>query len=224
MVKSWCALGVLVFVYVNNFVVVASLPEVLCQIHNQIVAPSLECLGWVWETTKGMWEPSQLVEVMGLLLNLHQGCVLIPEVKLWRTEPQVQVYLHEAYALVGGQHDQWDQLVVVSPAAASDLQWVAMNLCQIQGALMWWLSRVAMVFSDTVQTMGWGAFLLETSDQVWGGHLACEQAQPIHLLEMRAVLHRLVSFAHLLQGQQVECWTNNMTALAYVVNGRDLIM
>ncbi len=42
--------------------------------------------------------------------------------------PQVQVYLHEAYALVGGQCHRWDQPLVILPAVAHNLQWVTENL------------------------------------------------------------------------------------------------
>jgi hypothetical protein len=86
MVKSWRVLGVLVFVFVDDFAVVASSPEALRQIRDTIISPSLAELGWVRETSKGQWEPSQRVEVMGLLLDLQEGLVSIPEPKLIRAE------------------------------------------------------------------------------------------------------------------------------------------
>jgi len=82
MVKLWCALGVLVFVYIDDFAVVASLPAELKRICDTIISPSLAQLGWIHETSKGQWEPLQLVEVMGLLLDLWLGCISILEAKL----------------------------------------------------------------------------------------------------------------------------------------------
>jgi hypothetical protein len=158
MVQSWHAHGVLVFVYINNFAVVASSLEELCWICDQVVELSLAWLGWVCETTKGQWEPTQVVEVMGLLLDLRQGCVFVPELKLLWVEticwvcagdcmtwwslaaivgfvmalkcaaPLVQVYLRAAYALVGGQRYQWDRIVVISLEVVEDLQWIVANL------------------------------------------------------------------------------------------------
>jgi hypothetical protein len=138
---------------------------------------------------------------------------------LKRAAPQVQLYLREAYALLGGQHDQWDKVVVIPRAVALDLNWVADNLRRIHGAAMWRPSRVAVVLTDAAQSVGWGAYLPETGNVARGGHSADEKRQPIHLLEMRAILHGLSSFAHLLQGRQVECRTDNTTALACLVNG-----
>jgi len=80
MVKLWCALGVLVFVYIDDFAVVASLPAELQRICDMIISPSLA--SWICKTSKGQWEPLQLVEVMGLLLDLWLGCISILEAKL----------------------------------------------------------------------------------------------------------------------------------------------
>jgi uncharacterized protein YqgC (DUF456 family) len=91
---------------------------------------------------------------------------------LKRAAPQVQLYLHEAYALLGGQHDQWDKVVVIPRAVVLNLNWVADNLRQIHGAAMWRPSHMAVVLTDAAQSVGWGAYLPETGNVAWGGHSA----------------------------------------------------
>ena len=44
--------------------------------------PTLQWLGWVHEETKGQWEPSQVVEVLSLVLDLERGTMHIPEPKI----------------------------------------------------------------------------------------------------------------------------------------------
>jgi hypothetical protein len=44
--------------------------------------PNLEQLGWVHKESKGQWDPSQVVKVLGLILNLVQGTIWIPKSKL----------------------------------------------------------------------------------------------------------------------------------------------
>jgi hypothetical protein len=51
-----------------------------------IISPLLAKLGWVCKTSKGQWEPSQQVEVKGLLLDFWQGRISVPEPKLARVE------------------------------------------------------------------------------------------------------------------------------------------
>jgi hypothetical protein len=46
-------------------------------------------------------------------------------------------YLHEAYALLGRQHNQWDKVLVIPRVVALDLNWVANNLWRIHSAAMW---------------------------------------------------------------------------------------
>ncbi len=49
----------------------ASSPEELQWIQDMVITPSLKHLSWVYKPTKGQWEPSQQVEVLGLLFNLQ---------------------------------------------------------------------------------------------------------------------------------------------------------
>jgi len=132
---------------------------------------------------------------------------------------QVQLYLRDAYTLLGGQRDQWDRIVVIPCAVVLNLNWVADNLQWIHGAVMWRPSRVAVMLTDTAQSVGWGAYLPETGNVAHSSHSASKKRQPIHLLEMQAILHSLSSFTHLLHGHQVECCMDNKTALACLVNG-----
>ncbi len=101
--------------------------------------------------------------------------------------------------------------MVILVEVAEDLLWITANLQRIKGAPMWWPSQVAVVLTNTAQTMGWGTFL--------GGHSYSKHAQLIHLLELHAMLHGLALFVPLLRGQEVECQMDNTTMLVYLVNG-----
>lgn len=81
-VKIWRRKGILVMVYVDDFVVLAASRELLLQIRDQEIAPLLDKLGWHREPSKGMWEPTQVADVLGLTADLLQGCWFIPKRKV----------------------------------------------------------------------------------------------------------------------------------------------
>jgi hypothetical protein len=144
MIQWWRAQGILVFSYIDDFCMVAAMHKELITIRDQVIAPTLHLLGWVHEETKGQWEPSQVVEVLGLVLNLCLGTVHIPKAKIlhaiktcqmqvgqWLTQrelaritgfitslaraaPQVQLYLRSTFAAMGNPQCEWDEEVSVT--------------------------------------------------------------------------------------------------------------
>jgi hypothetical protein len=102
-----------------------------------------------------------------------------------------------------------------------DLAWIAANICQVEGALLWWPSRVAVITSDAMAMRGWGAFFQEMTLTAREAHSDQKKQEPIHVLELRAVLHGLESFTPYLSSHQEECRTNNTVALAYLANGSE---
>jgi hypothetical protein len=256
MVCWWRSQGILVFSYINNFCVVVVTCNKLILICNWVIMPTLAQLGWVHKETKGQWELVQVVEVLGLLLDLCQGKILIPEWKIlcaiascqlqlgqWLTcwalagvvgfltslmcvAPLIQLYLCLLYAILGCACSKWDEEVVVSALMVEDLSWIVAYLCQVQGAPLWRPSQVVVVMSNVALTWGWGRYIAELDLTVRGLHTAAKMVEPIHLLELWAVLWMLASFVEHLCSQQVECWTNNTVALAYLANssGWDPIM
>jgi hypothetical protein len=73
MVVFWRQHRVIVMSYIDDFVVLGWSKEQVLWLQDQFIALLLLWLGWVCEPTKGVWELTQVAEVLGLTVNLRDG-------------------------------------------------------------------------------------------------------------------------------------------------------
>jgi hypothetical protein len=59
--------------YIDDFMVMACMKEEACYVHDKFISLMLDVLGWLWEETKGKWEPTQVAKVLGLVVDLKRG-------------------------------------------------------------------------------------------------------------------------------------------------------
>lgn len=81
-IKRWRRLGIFVVAYLDDFVVLARTKEDLIRIRDQIIAPDLVNFGLIRAPQKGQWEPTQQLKVLGLILDLENGLVIVPQEKI----------------------------------------------------------------------------------------------------------------------------------------------
>ena len=74
--------GVIFAVYVDDFCLCAKTKELTLRIRDEIVVPLMEKMGWIRALDKGMWEPEQCWNFLGLRVDAVNGLVLIPQEKL----------------------------------------------------------------------------------------------------------------------------------------------
>ena len=93
-VKHWRKLGIAVLVYLDYFLVAANAKDILLQ-HRMIIEKDLETLGLVREKEKGSWEPTQIIQHLGLVIDTREGMIFIPEDKLNNLENQLKILIQE---------------------------------------------------------------------------------------------------------------------------------
>lgn len=93
MITFWHQQGVMCMAYIDDFMVLVLSKEELWLIRDQVIMPTLECLSWLREPTKGEWEPMQRAEVLGLIINLAGGRFEASLEKLCAIEAMVQEHL-----------------------------------------------------------------------------------------------------------------------------------
>lgn len=81
-IRKWRAQGIFVVAYLDDFIVLASSAEELLRIREEIIKPDLEGFGLVRAPGKGHWEPTQVIDILGLTLDLEGGWVKIPREKV----------------------------------------------------------------------------------------------------------------------------------------------
>jgi len=251
MLRHWRSLGVMVTAYIDDFTVVAATRDELLMVRDTIIVPTLERLGWIRETSKGQWEPAQSAEVLGFMVDLEEGRIYIPEAKLQNVEklcnqpvgktmtkkelaslvgtigslkraaPLIQLYLREAYTLIGRPRSAqgWRALVQLTQVVVSDLAWIGSHIRALHGAPLWRPSKVLVLKTDAAGTNGWGAYLQGMDAWARGAHTAEEAGWLIHQQELHAVLMGIKAFGTMLAGRMVECQVDSTVALTYIANG-----
>jgi len=81
-VNMWRRQGLLVTSYLDDFTLVAASAALAKSQRDRCIAPTLEKLGFIREETKGSWEPTTRVKVLGLLIDSIKCAVEIPEDKV----------------------------------------------------------------------------------------------------------------------------------------------
>jgi len=74
--------GLIVSSYLDDFFLTAPTRDILTRQRDEVVAPLMLELGLVRETSKGTWEPSQQVQILGLVVDSALGVVTIPAEKM----------------------------------------------------------------------------------------------------------------------------------------------
>jgi ribonuclease HI len=80
-VKHWRQMGIFVWVYLDDFILAAPTQAIALQWRN-VVEADMNRLGLAREPTKGQWEPTQRVQVLGLIIDTAKGTVEVPESKV----------------------------------------------------------------------------------------------------------------------------------------------
>lgn len=75
--KYWRQQGIRVVVYLDDFCIVAPTREEVIQ-HREFCEDSMIRLGLIREPTKGQWEPTQMLEFLGLLVDTAGNLIRIP--------------------------------------------------------------------------------------------------------------------------------------------------
>lgn len=81
MVNHWRKKGIRVMAYVDDFLVVERTKEDLLRTR-KVIEEDLKRLGWIRESSKGVWEPSQKIMFLGLELDSENKEVRIPVEKV----------------------------------------------------------------------------------------------------------------------------------------------
>ena len=247
MVRFWRSLGVRAWLYINDFLVVASNRNKALWLRNHVVRPTLNALGWVQEVTKGTWEPAQEVTVLGLRVNAAVGKFYIESEKLSKyvqlcqqTRKRKWVRRRELAAVAGKLQygikaapvvkvmlqplhrsitpGPWNGWVQLLPEAKRDLAWLACNLAKVNGSPLWRKGKVLRLVTDAAGKSTMG----------WGAQLAGVQARgdwtvqqmdwPIHLKELWAVLMGLRSFAQEITCKRVQLYTDSQVVAGIMQN------
>jgi hypothetical protein len=248
MITFWCWQGVMCMAYIDDFMVLALSKEELQWIRDQVITPTLKCLGWLREPTKGEWEPMQHAEVLGLIVDLAGGrfeasleklhtikAVVQEHLQLCHTKrqlvqlagsinaiskvaPILQLYLQSAYQVMGCGQRDWNQRKPLTVEAWQDLEWIATNVQLVNGAPLWQLSRVMTIKTDA-SGYSWGAWVPESSEKARGSFVGWEAEWPIHCKELQAVVLAIETFCPKFCNQWIKVASNNTTAVAYLHNG-----
>ena len=79
-VKKWRLQGLIIFIYIDDILLVGDSFIMVLENLNKIVS-DLELLGWLIQTEKSILIPTQKITFLGLLFDLENGKVCIPEDK-----------------------------------------------------------------------------------------------------------------------------------------------
>lgn len=82
MVRFWRSMGLLVVFYLDDFCLIAPTRELALLQRDTIIAPTLAKLGFLREESKGSWEPTTRVQVLGLIIDSVKTTVEIPQDKV----------------------------------------------------------------------------------------------------------------------------------------------
>lgn len=82
-VKSWRSKGLIILMYLDDITLIAATREEALRAR-AILEEIMEKLGLVREITKGHWEPTQRVEILGLIIDTVQGILEVPADKIQR--------------------------------------------------------------------------------------------------------------------------------------------
>lgn len=81
-VRKWRRSGILVVAYLDDFIVLARSAAELRHIRDKIIEPDLANFGLVRAPAKGHWEPTQVINILGLQIDFVGGLVKIPKDKI----------------------------------------------------------------------------------------------------------------------------------------------
>jgi len=81
LLKRWRALGILVVIYMDDFWVAAKSKEEALLIRDETIVPDIQSLGWVISLRKSHLEPTQEIEILGLVINSREMKFSIPSAK-----------------------------------------------------------------------------------------------------------------------------------------------
>lgn len=248
MVRVLRGKGVHLMVYIDDFCILAPTREELLRVRDLVIAPLLETLGWIQEPEKGCWEPTQVTEVLGLLVDLKEGRFIIPERKviaiqrLLRKKMGMGCCTRRTLARLCGIINSVMKAVPVLRiylrecyrliGCMEDKNWERIvNLSQeVKDDWRWILENISKVNgarmwlpSQVVEVFS------DACDDGWGGtsqgrmargSFTIEQAAwHIMFKEMMAVLLVLQSLAHFLRGRRLAIKSDNTTVVAYLRNG-----
>lgn len=85
-------MGVRLIVYLDDILILAQSPELL-KTHMEMMAQRLESLGFKLNNGKCEWEPSQLVEFLGFLVNSLSMRISLPENKVKKIQKECSTLL-----------------------------------------------------------------------------------------------------------------------------------
>jgi hypothetical protein len=82
---------------------------------------------------------------------------------------------------------------MLSPKACEDLAWIDSNLQWVNGAPVWWPSRVVWIQTNA-SSCGWGAWVPEMGEKARGSFVGVEASWPIHCKELLVAVLALKIF------------------------------
>jgi hypothetical protein len=80
LLKRWRRRGIVCMAYIDDLAFAAGSREEALRVRG-IVEEDLKRFGWVRHESKGQWEPAQVVEYLGLIIDMKEGRWRVPEEK-----------------------------------------------------------------------------------------------------------------------------------------------
>ncbi|ELR21847.1 uncharacterized protein ACA1_386560 [Acanthamoeba castellanii str. Neff] len=163
MIMFWCWQGVMCMVYIDDFMVLAPSKVELQWIRDQVIVPTLKCLSWLREPTKGDGATPSSSSINTIA----------------KAAPILQLYLQSTYQVMGcGQHN-WNQHKPLTAEAQQDLKWITTNMQLINRAPLWQPLWVMTIKTDA-SGYSWGAWVPESGKKARGSFVSQEAKWPIH--------------------------------------------
>jgi hypothetical protein len=246
LVKHWRSKGLLVIAYLDDFLFMA--PTQLEAVKmREMIQKDFQELGWIWEDSKSVWEPTQRLEFLGLILDTRQGVLEVTPEKIQKTLVKIKSVLEKK--IISGREIASLAGSVISLARAfaparlytrnfysqlkgfrkKDLDWDS-QVCLTQESLgdAKWISENLVKFkaSTAWKPAQWQQLSTDSSLTGWGfsfqklqgGSHWTEEAH-INLLELKAVLWSLISIQSMVKGQNLHILSDSQVAVAYLKNG-----
>lgn len=85
-VKFFRKQGIRMVAYLDDFLALFRSREEAIRVRDQVILPTLARLGFLVEDSKSVWEPTQRLEMLGLILDTGNKVIEIPEDKLSKIE------------------------------------------------------------------------------------------------------------------------------------------
>ncbi|KAK3266617.1 hypothetical protein CYMTET_24769 [Cymbomonas tetramitiformis] len=199
--------GARVLPYMDDFMVITKTQDDAF-VQGDRVSKLLPRLGLFRNEKKGHWEPTQLVEHLGLEVDFED---LFRSVYL--ALPTARLYLRELYFVLG-KKSSWGSKVKLTRQAWGDLQWWAKlpATSRWNGRKIWRGPTRAKLHTDS-SLLAWGGVLnlKKEARGFWNDDL-----QKLHIthLELKAVYKTGRSFLSELKGKVVRLYCDNQVVMA----------